>query len=63
MARKRFQYWGRKDGVVQKLWSEWFEWKSDNRDPIQLKGYKGNHLLNEYQEDDEPVDPLKRQCS
>lgn len=51
MARKRFQYWGRKDGKVQKLWSDWFEWNSDNRDPIQLKGFKGNHLLNEYIED------------
>lgn len=47
MVQKRFQYWGRSG----KCWSEWFNWDSDNRDPIQLKGFKGNHLLNEYRED------------
>lgn len=52
MVKKRFQFWGRnKDGKVEKMWSQWFEWDSDNRDPIQLKGYKGDHLLNEYIED------------
>jgi hypothetical protein len=50
MTQKRFQYWGRKDGEVQKLWTDWFEWKSDIKEPIQQKGFKGNHLLNEYRE-------------
>lgn len=48
---KRFQYWGRKDGKVQKMWSNWFLWGSENRDPIQMKGYKGDNLLNEYREE------------
>ena len=51
MTKKRFQFWGRKDGKVEKMWSQWFEWDSDNRDQIQLKGYKGDHLLNEYKDD------------
>lgn len=54
MVKKRFQYWGRKDGKVEKMWSQWFGWDSDNRDTIQLKGYKGDHLLNEYV-DDKPL--------
>ena len=57
MVKKRFQYWGRKDGKVEKMWSEWFKWDSDNRDPIQLKGFKGDHLLNEYV-DDKPLASL-----
>lgn len=57
MTRKRFQFWGRKDGKVEKMWSEWFKWDSDNRDPIQLKGYKGDNLLNEYA-DDKPLASL-----
>ena len=58
MVKKRFQYWGRnKDGKVEKMWSEWFKWDSDNRDPIQLKGYKGDNLLNEYK-DDKPLASL-----
>ena len=57
MVKKRFQFWGRKDGKVEKMWSEWFKWDSDNRDPIQLKGFKGDHLLNEYK-DDKPLASL-----
>lgn len=58
MVKKRFQFWGRnKDGKVEKMWSEWFKWDSDNRDPIQLKGFKGDHLLNEYV-DDKPLASL-----
>lgn len=45
---KRYQFWGRKDGKVQKCWTPWFEWKSDNREKVQLKGFKGDNLLNEY---------------
>ena len=54
MVKKRFQFWGRKDGKVEKMWSQWFKWDSDNRDPIQLKGFKGDNLLNEYA-DDKPL--------
>lgn len=43
---KRYQY-RTKDGVA---WTEFFPWDSDMRDPIQLKGYKGNHLRNEYKD-------------
>ncbi len=46
MVYKRFQFRTREG----KQWTEWFEWKSDNRDPIQLKGFKGDNLLNEYKE-------------
>lgn len=44
---KRFQY--RVKGGVK--WTDWFLWGSENRDPIQLKGYKGDNLLNEYREE------------
>ena len=57
MVKKRFQFWGRKDGKVEKMWSQWFKWDSDNRDLIQLKGFKGDHLLNEYV-DDKPLASL-----
>lgn len=40
---KRYQMWTR-DGLV---WSEWFRWDSDNRDPWQFK----NKLKNEYKEE------------
>ena len=51
---KRYQYWGRKDGKVQKLWTDFFPWDSPSREKVQLKGYKGDDLLNEYkiEEDD-----------
>ena len=45
---KRFQHWSSENGKPVKKWTEFFEWESDMRDPIQLKGFKGNHLLNEY---------------
>jgi len=41
--QKRFQFWGRNG----KEWSDWFDHHGDE-DPIQLKGFRGNHLLNEY---------------
>ena len=44
---KRYQY--RVRGGVE--WTNWFEWHSDLRDPVQMKGYKGEHLLNEYREE------------
>lgn len=50
MVMKRFQYWGRKDGKPCILWTDYFPWNSDIKDPIQHKGFKGNNLLNEYRE-------------
>ena len=50
MIQKRFQFWGRVDGKVQKCWTDWFDWKSDDCPKVQLKGYKGDCLLNEYRE-------------
>ena len=49
---KRFQYWGRVDGKVQKCWTDWFPWNSDSREKVQLKGFKGDMLLNEYREEE-----------
>lgn len=46
---KRYEYWGRRDGEVQKLWTDWFRWESDSRDPWQFK----NKLKNEYKDDGE----------
>lgn len=43
MTYKRYQMYTR-DGIV---WSSWFKWDSDNRDPWQLK----NKLKNEYREE------------
>lgn len=47
MIQKRYQY-RTKDGIQ---WSEWFEWGEDAPQPkVQLAGFKGEHLLNEYRE-------------
>lgn len=51
MVYKRYQYWGKKDGKVQKLWTQFFPWNSPSREKVQLKGYKGDDLLNEYKEE------------
>lgn len=48
MTEKRYEHWVFKDGKHMKEFTDWFPWNSDNRDPIQLKGFKGNHLKNEY---------------
>ena len=48
---KRFQYWGTENGKPVKKWTDFFSWHSDMRDPIQLKGFKGNHLRNEYKDE------------
>lgn len=50
VRQKRFQYWGSINGTPQKMWSEWFPWDNSSEEPIQLKGFKGNHLKNEYKE-------------
>lgn len=43
MRQKRYQYITNQ-GVK---WTPWFNW-SGEEEPIQLKGFKGNHLKNEY---------------
>lgn len=48
MKQKRYQYWGFKDGKAQKLWTKWFTVRTTAEEPIQLKGFKGNDLKNEY---------------
>ena len=48
MVKKRFQYWASKDGNPYKEWTDWFEWDGDTNDKVQLKGYKGDKLLQEY---------------
>lgn len=45
--QKRFQYWGVANGKPSILWSNWFDFNGPE-EPIQLKGFKGNDLLNEY---------------
>lgn len=47
VRQKRFQYWGSVNGVPQVMWSEWFDYNGPE-EKIQQKGFKGNHLLNEY---------------
>jgi hypothetical protein len=48
---KRYEYWSSENGKPIKKFTSWFEWHSDMRDPIQLKGFKGNHLRNEYKDE------------
>lgn len=43
MIQKRFQFWGREG----KEWTKWFNYNGP-QEPIQAKGFKGDHLLNEY---------------
>jgi hypothetical protein len=45
MRQKRYQYWS-KDGIV---WTDWFDYNGPEY-PIQLKGFKGKDLLNEYRD-------------
>ena len=45
--QKRFQYWAFLNGVAQKVRTEWFDYSGPEY-PIQQKGYKGNHLKNEF---------------
>ena len=47
IRQKRFQYWGSVNGVPQVMWTSWFNFDGPE-EKIQLKGFKGNHLLNEY---------------
>lgn len=47
VRQKRFQYWGSLNGTPVKMWAKWFDYNGEE-EPIQLKGFKGNHLLNEY---------------
>lgn len=45
--QKRYQYWG-KFGIK---WTEWFNYNGQE-EPIQIKGFKGNDLRNEYRTTD-----------
>ena len=45
--QKRYQYWGSVNGTPTILWTNWFNY-SGPEEPIQMKGFKGNHLRNEY---------------
>ena len=49
MLQKRYQYWTFENGKPIVKWTEWFK-VPDNitREEIQMKGYKGHNLLNEY---------------
>ena len=44
---KRYEYWGSENGKAVKKFTDWFEWDGEQY-PIQLNGFKGNHLHNEY---------------
>ena len=48
MTQKRYEYWASDNGKAVKKFTKWFSWDSDSTEPIQLKGYKGNDLRNEY---------------
>ena len=43
--QKRYQFWSR----TGKQWTEWFDHEGPE-ESIQLKGYRGDHLLNEYRD-------------
>lgn len=47
VRQKRYQYWAFINGKYCIVWSDWFNYNGPE-EHIQLKGFKGNHLLNEY---------------
>lgn len=49
---KRYQYWASKDGKPHKEWTQWFPYDGDETSQIQMKGYKGDVLLQEFRDDD-----------
>ena len=44
--KKRYQIWT-KEGIK---WTNWFNYNGP-KDPIQIKGFKGLNLLNEYKDE------------
>jgi isopentenyl diphosphate isomerase/L-lactate dehydrogenase-like FMN-dependent dehydrogenase len=48
--QKRYQHWARENGKPVIKWTEWFDCSSNSKEKIQLKGFKGNDLLNEIRE-------------
>ena len=50
MRQKRYQYWGRVNGSPTIMWTKWFTCRGNSTEPIQMKGFKGNNLRNEYRE-------------
>ena len=47
VRQKRFQYWTSINCIPTIVWSAWFDYNGPE-ESIQLKGFKGNHLKNEY---------------
>ena len=48
--QKRYQHWTSENGKPEIKWTEWFNCSGKLKEKIQLKGFKGNDLLNEYRE-------------
>lgn len=50
IRQMRYQYWGLVNGKPQKCWTKWFDviFSKGEEPKIQLKGFKGDDLLNEY---------------
>ena len=47
--QKRYQHWGSNNGTPVVMWTDWFDVPNNcTEEPYQLKGFKGNHLKNEY---------------
>ena len=57
---KRYQYWASANGKPYKEWTQWFQYDGDETSQIQMKGYKGDVLLQEFRDDDSEGElPLK----
>ena len=49
---KRYQYWASANGKPYKEWTQWFPYDGDETSKVQMKGYKGDVLLQEFRDDD-----------
>lgn len=49
---KRYQYWASANGKPYKEWTQWFPYDGDETSQVQMKGYKGDVLLQEFRDDD-----------
>lgn len=57
---KRYQYWASDNGKPYKKFTDWFQYDGDETSKIQMKGYKGDVLLQEFRDDDSEGElPLK----
>ena len=52
MKYKRYQYWASDNGKPYKEWTQWFPYDGDETSKVQMKGYKGDVLLQEFRDDD-----------